>query len=194
MKKTELKCETLKIMDYYYYKIFNTKYGNILILWKLKANIPKIYRIYLDKEKPVINNLLINNKELSCNMIDETIKNINLYFSGKNITFKLDIIDLDICPDFQRKVILTEYNVPRGYISTYKKISTYLHNPNGCRAVGNALAKNPFPIIIPCHRAVKSDGTLGGYQGGIQMKHELLKMEGINFNKNNKILFENIYY
>ena len=192
MKKNELRCETLKIMDYY--RIFNTKYGNILILWKFKANIPKIYRIYLDKEKPIINNLLINNKELSCNMIYETIKNISLYFSGKNITFNLDIIDLDICPDFQKKVILTEYNIPRGYVSTYKKISTYLHNPNGSRAVGNALAKNPFPIIIPCHRAVKSDGTLGGYQGGIQMKYELLKMEGINFNKNNKILFENIYY
>ncbi len=178
-----------------YYKKFNSKYGNILILWKLKNNLPKIYKIFFNFENPILMNSMIgNNSERSCRMIDATIKNINLYFIGKIIKFDLDIIDLDICSNFQKKVILTEYNIPRGYVSTYKRISNHIQKPDSSRAVGNALAKNPFPIIIPCHRAIRSDGSLGGYQGGIQMKYQLLKMEGINFNENQKVLFEHVYY
>lgn len=178
-----------------YYKIFNSKYGDILILWKLKNNLAKIYKIHLNLSDPILmKNIIKNNKELSCKMIDGTIKDINSYFFGKIINFNLDIIDLDICSSFQKKVILTEYNIPRGYVSTYKRISNYIKKPNSSRAVGNALAKNPFPIIIPCHRAIKSDGSLGGYQGGIEMKYQLLKMEGVNFNNNHKVLFEQVYY
>ena len=177
-----------------YYKIFNSKYGNILILWKYKSNIPKIYRLFINMKDAVIKNIIPDIKESSCSMVDEIIKNINSYFSGKAIIFDLDIIDLDVCSGFQKKVILAEYKIPRGYVSTYQRISNHIAKPGGSRAVGNALAKNPFPVIIPCHRAVRSDGSLGGFQGGIQMKHELLKMEGINFTKNNKILFEKLYY
>ena len=177
-----------------YYKIFNSKHGNILILWRYKLNLPKIYRIFINMEDIVMKDIIPDIKESSCNAINETIKNIITYFSGKAIKFNLDIIDLEVCSGFQKKVVLAEYNIPRGYVSTYQRISNHIAKPGGSRAVGNSLAKNPFPIIIPCHRAVKSDGSLGGFQGGIQMKYELLKMEGINFTKNNKILFEKTYY
>ncbi|HQO79253.1 MAG TPA: MGMT family protein, partial [Thermodesulfobacteriota bacterium] len=61
------------------------------------------------------------------------------------------------------------------------------------RAVGTALAKNPFPIIIPCHRAVRANGALGGYQGGIGMKRALLEMEGVEF-AGDKVLMLRVYY
>ena len=177
-----------------FYKIFNSKYDNILILWSIKDDLPKINRLYINLNSFKMKEIVSKNKEQSCNIIDKTISNINSFFLGKIIDFNLNILNLDICSNFQKQVILTEYNIPRGYVSTYKKISNFIQKPGALRAVGNALAKNPFPIVIPCHRAVRSDGQLGGYQGGIQMKYQLLKMEGIKFNKNNKVLFDQVYY
>jgi methylated-DNA-[protein]-cysteine S-methyltransferase len=60
--------------------------------------------------------------------------------------------------------------------------------------VGNALATNPFPIVIPCHRAIRSDGSLGGYQGGLEMKRALLEQEGVDVNQRGRVLSPNLYY
>jgi len=72
-----------------------------------------------------------------------------------------------------------EYKIPRGWVSTYGRIAGKLGNAGAARAVGTALSRNPFPLIVPCHRAVRSDGSLGGYAGGIAMKKRLLELEGI---------------
>jgi len=99
---------------------------------------------------------------------------------------KMENLALDLCSNFQRKVLEVVYGVPAGFVSTYaciaKKLST---SP---RSIGRALATNPFPIIVPCHRIVKSDGSLGGYQGSAWMKKRLLESEGIKFDENDKIL------
>lgn len=60
--------------------------------------------------------------------------------------------------------------------------------------MGGALARNPFPILIPCHRAIRSDGTLGGYQGGVAMKRALLEIEGVDITVNGKVRMSRIYY
>jgi methylated-DNA-[protein]-cysteine S-methyltransferase len=69
-----------------------------------------------------------------------------------------------------------------------------LGTENGARAVGRALATNPFPIIIPCHRAIRSNGVLSGYQGGLAMKRALLAFEGIEISEADKALSKNVYY
>ena len=76
--------------------------------------------------------------------------------------------------------------IPKGMISTYAEIAKSLDS-NAYRAVGNAMAKNPHPVVVPCHRIIKSDGTLGGYALGISKKIQLLKKEGIKI-KNNKVV------
>ena len=76
--------------------------------------------------------------------------------------------------------------IPKGMISTYAEIAKSLDS-NAYRAVGNAMAKNPHPVSVPCHRIIKSDGTLGGYALGISKKIQLLKKEGIKI-KNNKVV------
>ncbi|MCK4480435.1 MAG: MGMT family protein, partial [Candidatus Lokiarchaeota archaeon] len=86
------------------------------------------------------------------------------------------------------------FRIPRGWVSTYKRIANQIGVNNGARVVGNCLAKNPFPIIIPCHRAIKTDGNLGGYQGGIKMKRALLEMEGIEISEKGKAITDRIYY
>ncbi len=90
--------------------------------------------------------------------------------------------------------MLAEHGIPRGWVSTYGRIAARLGVPGGARAVGNALAKNLFPIVIPCHRAVRSGGKLGGYQGGLEMKRALLKMEGVGFTPSGKVALEKVYY
>jgi methylated-DNA-[protein]-cysteine S-methyltransferase len=83
-----------------------------------------------------------------------------------------------------------EYSIPRGKISTYARIAAALGMPRGARAVGYSLANNPFPLVIPCHRAVRSDGTLGGFQGGLSMKRALLECEGIPFTVSGRVDWE----
>ena len=89
---------------------------------------------------------------------------------------------------FASKVLAIVRQIPKGKITTYKQIATKLGNPKLARAVGNALNKNPSLIEIPCHRVVKSNGFVGGYCLGTQKKIELLKKEGIEFDKNSTVL------
>ena len=81
-----------------------------------------------------------------------------------------------------------------GSLSTYGRIARELGVVGGGRAVGNALAANPFPLLIPCHRAVRSTGALGGYQGGLEMKKALLEMEGVVFSSPIKVSLNKVYY
>ena len=71
--------------------------------------------------------------------------------------------------------------IPKGSVKTYKEIAHILKRPNSSRAVANACAQNPYPPIIPCHRVIRSDGSLGGYsgKGGIQQKRRLLRSEKV---------------
>jgi len=130
----------------------------------------------------------------SCADVDLVADQIAAFLTGKGIRFSLKIVRLDLCSRFQQKVLVAEHGIPRGSVSTYQRIAKHLGNANGARAVGTALATNPFPIIIPCHRAIRSDGTPGGYQGGLQMKRALLKMEGILFDSSGRVVIEELYY
>jgi methylated-DNA-[protein]-cysteine S-methyltransferase len=83
--------------------------------------------------------------------------------------------------DFQIKVWNAISKIPKGKVKTYKELARSIRKPKASRAVANACGKNPFPIKIPCHRVIRSDGRLGGYsgKGGIKTKRKLLRSEGI---------------
>tara|TARA_B100000003_G_scaffold184725_1_gene178544 strand:+ start:291 stop:566 length:276 start_codon:yes stop_codon:yes gene_type:complete len=85
--------------------------------------------------------------------------------------------------DFQRRVWKEISKIPFGETRTYKDLAIAIGKPNSSRAVANACGKNPYPIIIPCHRVIRSDGKLGGYSGvgGVKKKKELLKLENVKF-------------
>ncbi len=82
--------------------------------------------------------------------------------------------------DFERKVLAECSRIPKGEVRTYAQIARAIGKPRAYRAVANALGKNPYPIRIPCHRVIRSDGKVGGYSGmgGSRRKKELLKKEG----------------
>ncbi|MEA2584044.1 MAG: methylated-DNA-[protein]-cysteine S-methyltransferase, partial [Thermomicrobiales bacterium] len=80
---------------------------------------------------------------------------------------------------FTRSVLTATAEVPYGRLSTYRDIAQQVGRPSATRAVGNALGRNPIPVIVPCHRIVRSDASLGGYTGGLEIKERLLSLEGV---------------
>lgn len=103
------------------------------------------------------------------------------YLTGKRKTFsRLDLLDLR-GTDFQKSVWKALLKIPYGKTCSYKDLSKMISKPKAMRAVGTAVGKNPFLIIIPCHRVIKNNGTLGGFAYGPHVKKALLKIEGHDF-------------
>ena len=180
------------------YSLFPSNFGSLSIVWKETENDPKILRIFLSNEiyssEKLVKRNFVNAYSGSCQLIENIGKRIQKFLMGEFIDFELNNITFDVCSTFQKRVLLAEYKIPRGWISTYGRIARFLGIPAGARAVGRALSINPFPIIIPCHRAIKSNGELGGYQGGLKMKRALLEFEGIKVTQTNMVVMDNLYY
>ena len=104
------------------------------------------------------------------------IRDLKRYFSGKPGGFSTEP-DIREYSDFQKAVWRATSAIPYGQTRSYGQVASELGRRNGARAVGNALGMNPFPIVIPCHRVIGSDGALTGFGGGIAWKRALLGLE-----------------
>ena len=102
----------------------------------------------------------------------------SLYYRGGNTKFP-DRLDLTGATLFQRKVWQATRLISYGETRSYAWVANRINNPKAVRASGQALGKNPLPVIVPCHRVISSDGKLGGFSGGLDMKRRLLSLEGI---------------
>ena len=181
-----------------FYSIRETPFGPVAVVWSVYRGQPKIRRVLLSKSgdsaKRVLETSFLESTASSCPEIDDIANKILGFLNGDNIRFSLNMVALDLCSKFQQKVLRAEHGIPWGRVSTYQRIAKRLGHDKAARAVGGALANNPFPIIIPCHRAIRSDGTLGGYQGGLEMKHTLLKVEGVFFNGCGHVMTDKFFY
>ena len=168
------------------------------ILWSVHQGQPKIRRVLLSKPglsaKQMVKSLFPDSIASSCAEIDAVADRIAAFLTGEDIRFSLTVARLDLSSLFQQKVLRTEHGIPRGKVSTYQRIAGPLVHPRAARAVGTALAHNPFPIIVPCHRAIRSNGTLGGFQGGVEMKRALLEMEGVLADGSGRIVPGQLFY
>ena len=109
----------------------------------------------------------------------ETERQLRQYFAGDRSSFNLPV-DISQLTSFQRSVLDVACRIAPGQVWTYHRVAAELGRPRSSRPVGGALARNPIPIVIPCHRVVASDGSLGGYSGGsgLKAKRWLLRLEG----------------
>ncbi len=123
-------------------------------------------------------------------LLHTALTQIDEYLRGDRKDFSLPI-DWSNMPAFQRAVLQLTLDIPYGEIRTYQQIADMLGKPGAARAVGQAEANNPMPLVIPCHRVVGSDGHMHGYggRGGIPTKIQLLKMEGHSFPEEQLSLF-----
>ena len=176
----------------------STPFGDVGIIWTVTGRGPTIVRVLLSEPtSPAeirVSGLYPNVQAGSCAEINAVASGIMRLLHGDSVEFSLDVADLGLCGEFQQRVLRAEHAIPRGSVSTYALIAAHLGKPHAARAVGNALANNPFPLIVPCHRAIRSDRRLGGYQGGLVMKRALLAGEGIVFDNVGRVKCSRFHY
>lgn len=159
-----------------------TPLGTAAILWTAAAARPVVRRILLPQTQAAaaqaIRRIDPQATAASCAEIDALARAIAAMLSGESVRFSLALLALGTCPPFQQAVLRATARIPRGQVRTYGQIAAQLGKPGAARAVGNALAANPFPLAIPCHRVVRAGGQLGGFGGGSALKRALLDLEG----------------
>jgi methylated-DNA-[protein]-cysteine S-methyltransferase len=109
--------------------------------------------------------------------LDAVRLELDRYFTGRRLTFETRV-DLSGLTPFQQQVLGETVKVPAGQYTTYSRLAASAGRPRAARAAGHALHDNPVAIIVPCHRVLRGDGSLGGYAGGLEAKSWLLRHEG----------------
>jgi methylated-DNA-[protein]-cysteine S-methyltransferase len=110
--------------------------------------------------------------------LDPVRRELDEYFEGRREDFDVPI-DWSYLAGFTREVLRATAAIPFGDVSTYAGVAAAAGSPRATRAAGNALGANPMPVIVPCHRVLRTGGQLGGYTGGLERKEFLLRLEGM---------------
>ncbi len=165
-------------MESKYFVIFQTQAGWMGIAGSSKGicrtTLPeKSYQNALTTVNP--NNTYIENRSDDLNRLTADLIN---YFSGLPVYFKANI-DFSEVTKFQKAVYQAAVSIPCGETRSYAWIAYNIGCPQAARAVGQALKRNPLPILVPCHRVVQASGRLGGFAGGVILKNDLLKLESL---------------
>jgi methylated-DNA-[protein]-cysteine S-methyltransferase len=109
--------------------------------------------------------------------LDEQRRELDDYFTGRRTEFDVPI-DWSVLRGFTRNVLRETARIHFGEVRTYADVAAGAGSPRAVRAAGNALGANPMPIVVPCHRVIRTGGALGGYTGGLERKEFLLRLEG----------------
>jgi methylated-DNA-[protein]-cysteine S-methyltransferase len=109
--------------------------------------------------------------------LDDARRELDLYFDGRLREFDLPL-DWQLSHGFRRKVLRQTARIPYGRTRSYKEMAERAGSPRAVRAAGSAVGSNPIPIVVPCHRVLRTGGALGGYGGGLELKQALLELEG----------------
>jgi methylated-DNA-[protein]-cysteine S-methyltransferase len=178
--------------------MLKSPFGPIGLVWTGTDSRPLVRRVILSRPGQTadrtVSALFPGCPEDASKGILDLARGIEAFLLGGDVVFPLHRIDIESCPPFQQAVLRAEHSIPRGSVSTYSRIAGHLDRPGAARAVGNALARNPFPILVPCHRAIRSDGFPGDFQGGPAMKRRFLEMEGIVFDSAGRASKAGLWY
>jgi methylated-DNA-[protein]-cysteine S-methyltransferase len=109
-------------------------------------------------------------------VVDTVARQLDQYFAGRRRRFDVPV-DLQLARGFRRTVLMHLQEIPYGSTESYTVVAQAAGSPAAVRAVGSACATNPVPLVVPCHRVVRRDGTIGQYRGGTEAKHTLLALE-----------------
>jgi methylated-DNA-[protein]-cysteine S-methyltransferase len=177
-----------------YYSLTATAFGDVGIVWRQKGDTPSVVRIVLPGENEKTDNVVRQSfsdiMKRSHHNVEQLFVSIQKFLEGQEVSFSEGILDMSVCGEFQQEVLRQSMLIPRGKVSTYGRLAKRVGRPKSARAVGMALAANPFPLVIPCHRIIRADGDLCGFGGGLKMKKALLNMEGVVFNARDRVLPE----
>ena len=158
------------------YITFNTNMGWIGVLGSAKGLLRTTLPQRSAQEAHQLLGDSVNYATWSPRRFEGLMERFRAYFSGHKAAFP-DRLDLSGATSFQREVWEITRLIPYGETRSYTWVAEQIKKPKAMRAVGQALARNPLPVIVPCHRVLNADGKLGGYSGGVEMKRQLLFLE-----------------
>ncbi len=158
------------------YTIFNTDMGWVGMLASAKGLLGITLPQRSAQEAYQLLGDSVNRATYSLRLFDDLMERLKIYFSGQRTTFP-DKLDLSRATYFQREVWEITRRIPYGETRSYAWVAEQIKKPQAVRAVGQALGKNPLPVIVPCHRVVASNGKLSGFSGGVEMKKYLISLE-----------------
>jgi methylated-DNA-[protein]-cysteine S-methyltransferase len=161
------------------YSIFKTKWGYFGVAGNEKGIVKSCLPTTFGKVKYLLLKDL-GNAKYDKRYFSEIERKVSAYFEGSYVNFGSEIaVVLDDFSNFAREVLIACRGISFGEIISYGQLAERIGRPNAARAVGQVLAKNPLPLIIPCHRIVCSNGGLGGFSaaGGVTFKKKMLELE-----------------
>lgn len=187
----------MKKQEEAFFGIVETQLGAMGLIWAYEKGKRIVKRIYLPAAAKQIASSIkadyphaMSGSKKDAAALEDMLRR---YINGEDVDSLYESLDLAVCNEFQKKVLLCDRRIPRGMVSTYSGLAARAGSPKAARAVGSAQAGNPFPLIIPCHRVIRSDGTLGGFGGGLKLKRKLLEMEGVAFDEAGRVRPECIW-
>lgn len=161
------------------FKQFMQSYSDKILSDPMSINFKK-----LNNQYPLIVQMFLSEKlqlKEDSKKFSRILNLIDAYFQGNKVNFKnVELIYL-IGTEFQQTVWDKLRDIDYGTVKSYKDVSGMIGHPGASRAVGSANKQNIIPLIVPCHRIIKNDGSLGGYSAGIEIKKKLLALENITY-------------
>ena len=158
------------------YITFNTKMGWVGVLGSAKGLLCFALPQSSAQEARRLLGDSVNQATLSPRRFEDLMERLRAYFSGHKVDFP-DELDLSAATAFQCQVWEITRLIPYGETRSYAWVAEQIKRPKAARAVGQALGRNPLPVIVPCHRVLNTDGKLGGFSEGLEMKRQLLFLE-----------------
>jgi len=159
-----------------HYRVFDTEFGCMAIA----ATEEGLAALALPCASEVDTLFQLGNRmetaQCTDNLMPELVALLKRYFKGERIHFEVKL-DLSPSTDFQRRIWQAARHIPCGETRSYGWVAAQAGNPKAARAAGNAIGRNPIPVIIPCHRVIAGDGSIGGFSSGLDIKRRLLALE-----------------
>lgn len=180
----------------HFHHFVKTRLGRAVIVWSAGGQTCRIVRIGLPAPEAQrvqeLRRLFPEAAAKSCSAVEALAGRLQAFMEGKPVSFDTAAFDMSRVPPYHRRVLAALAAIPRGSVMSYAGVASETGAPGGARAAGRGCAQNLFPVVFPCHRVVRSDGSLGGFGGGLTLKRTLLEMEGVQFDAKGKVLPEHI--
>jgi len=174
-----------------FYHVVPSPFGEVGVVWYLKTGRPRVAEILLPRPGGTMAGIIEADnpraERRSHSGLNTLIAELQRYMATGADNFSQELLDMGRCNEFQKRVFEKLSEVPRGKVISYGQLADRISAPRAARAVGTAVARNPFPIVLPCHRVVKTGGGLGHFGGGSTLKKALLRLEGVDIDVNGHI-------
>jgi len=171
--------------------VVRSPFGAVSLVWRIDGASPRLVRVLLPGDGECAADPAGRLHDTDDGYSHPAAREIGAavlgLMRGEAADFDRSILSFDGCSEFQRSVYRALDEIPRGTVITYAALAARIGRPACARAVGSANARNPFPVLLPCHRVIGSDFTLRGYRGGLAMKRALLEREGVAFTPSGRV-------